>query len=91
MKKNEKKEQSKNLEPYIMELKISEDGHALVDQKGQEIARFKEGITMHTTKDEAHPIHWCMHCEPVCIRWDNQGRCIQTIQSCTAYPCPNKK
>jgi len=87
--KSEKKEQSKNLESYTMELKISEDGHALVDQNGKEIARFREGITMRPSKDEDdHPIQWCMHCEPVCVKWDNQGKCIKTVQSCTAVPCP---
>lgn len=78
-----KKRQSKNVGPCTMDLKISEDGRAIVDANGSEIARFREGLVVRLPKKCAQKLPGHMVCKPECIRWDNHGNCIQYIQSCT--------
>jgi hypothetical protein len=67
-----------------MMLKLSDDGKALVDQNGQEIARFTEGIQVVAPKAAAdQKLPGCMCCTDDCIAYDRDGKCIKKVRSCT--------
>ena len=56
-----------------LELRISDDGKAIVDQNGKEVARFVEGtrVRMMSNKVKATSLKMqgCWHCYPVCVVW----------------------
>ena len=79
----DEKQQSKNVELCNLDLRISEDGCAIVDANGSEIARFKEGFVVHLPKKYAKKIPGHMVCKPECIRYDDHGNCVKYVQSCT--------
>ncbi|ACM19686.1 hypothetical protein Geob_1326 [Geotalea daltonii FRC-32] len=65
------------------ELRISDDGNAIVDQNGREVARFANGIQMKQTGGTNLKLQGCMCCTPECIAYDQNGKCIKTYSSCT--------
>lgn len=66
-----------------VELRISDDGMAIVDQNGREIARFVEGMRVHTpsTKGINQKLQGCMRCRNECIIYEGE-RCVKTIRTC---------
>lgn len=77
--------QQLGLNPTQLELRISDDGRAIVDQDGKEVARFAEGISVQiVTKGLKTPnqkLQGCWHCYPVCVVWDG-NRCVQWERTC---------
>ena len=75
--------------PNVLMLKISEDGTAIVDDQGNEIARFTEGIKVKPAASEKSlasgtgSIPGCMCCVDSCIAWDSNGKCVKTYRNCT--------
>lgn len=68
-----------------LELRISDDGKALVDQNGKVVARFVEGTQVRVVKDNAkaksQKMQGCWRCYPVCVIWDG-NRCVQWMRTC---------
>lgn len=68
-----------------MELSISKDGKAIVDQNGKEVARFVEGtrvqITTKGKKAGSQKMQGCWRCYYECVIWDGD-RCVQRIRTC---------
>lgn len=68
-----------------MELSISKDGKAIVDQNGKEVARFVEGMRVQTmqtmTKAKGQKMPGCMCCKRDCIIYEGE-RCVQWVRSC---------
>ncbi len=74
------------------ELQISKDGKTIVDQNGQEVARFRKGIQMKPTGTTAQKLQGCMCCEPECLIYDKNGVCIKSHSSCTwDFDCSCRK
>lgn len=66
-----------------LELSISKDGRAIVDQNGKVIARFAKGLRVKaTTKGTNAKLQGCFRCENECVIYDG-NRCVQYIRSCT--------
>lgn len=65
------------------ELHISNDGNALVDQNGNEVARFVEGMRIHAKEGASNKLQGCMCCTDDCLIYDQNGQCIKPIRSCT--------
>lgn len=82
--------------PNVLQLKISDDGKAILDDKGKVIATFAEDITVKTaiTKTSAAgspAIPGCMCCEQVCMAYEGE-KCVKWVQSCTwDFDCKCKK
>ena len=64
-----------------LELQISGDGKALVDQDGKEVARFVDSVKMRTPVQRTK-MQGCMCCSNDCIVYDG-NKCIKRIRSCT--------
>jgi hypothetical protein len=65
-----------------LELSISKDGKAIVDQNGNEVARFVEGMQVQTTTEKkVQKMPGCMRCWYECIAWEGE-RCVQKIRTC---------
>lgn len=68
-----------------LELAISKDGRAIVDQNGKIVARFVKGTRVQiTTKDvkaDNQKMQGCWRCYPVCVIWDGK-RCVQWMRTC---------
>jgi hypothetical protein len=65
------------------ELRISNDGKAIVDQNGREVARFVEDIQMNQPGKVSQKLQGCMCCTPECILYDRNGVFIKKYSSCT--------
>lgn len=66
-----------------LELSVSKDGRAIVDQNGKVIARFARGTRVRTaTKAAGNKLQGCFHCTRECVVYDGD-RCVQYIRSCT--------
>ncbi len=66
-----------------LELSLSKDGRAIVDQNGKVIARFSKGLRVKaTTKGTNLKLQGCFRCVNECVIYDG-NRCIQYIRSCT--------
>ena len=63
-----------------LSLKISPDGKAIVDQQGNEIARFKEGLQVTPAGTDRLP--GCMRCWDECLIYDSNGNCIKYVRTC---------
>lgn len=76
---------AQKVEPAItkLELRVSDDGKAIVDQHGQEIARFVEGmrIQLPTTKGQHQTLQGCMRCRNECLIYEGE-RCVKWIRTC---------
>jgi hypothetical protein len=81
--------EQKKVNVIVLKLKISADGKAIVDEQGNEIARFKEGIKVKTTgksktlKSETLSLPGCMCCTNECLAYDSNGKCVKWYRSCT--------
>lgn len=68
-----------------LELRLSSDGKAIVDQNGKEVARFVEGtrvqITTKGKKAGSQKMQGCWRCYYECVIWDG-NRCVQKIRTC---------
>ena len=65
-----------------IELMISNDGRAIVDQNGNEIARFVEGMRVQTvTKEKGQKLQGCMRCWYECLIYEGE-RCVRWIRTC---------
>ncbi|TAM46881.1 MAG: hypothetical protein EPN55_04275 [Gammaproteobacteria bacterium] len=68
-----------------LELRLSKDGKAIVDQNGNEVARFVEGtrvqITTKGKKAGSQKMQGCWRCYYECVIWDG-NRCVQKIRTC---------
>lgn len=71
--------------PARLELLISADGKNIVDQAGNEVARFASDITVQIApsgiKSSSQKIQGCWHCYPTCMVWDG-NRCVQWVRTC---------
>lgn len=65
-----------------LELHISDDGRAIVDQNGKEVARFGEDMRVSPEKSGNQKLQGCMRCTMECIIWEGE-RCVKKIRSCT--------
>jgi hypothetical protein len=75
-----------------VKLVVSADGKAILDENGNEVARFNEGYKIKTSGNTKTLLRLpgCMRCTKECVRWDSTGKCIQTINSCTwDFDCKN--
>lgn len=77
--------QQQGLSPGKLELRISDDGRAIVDQDGKAVARFVDGTTVqpvaHGLKTMNQKLQGCWHCYPVCIISEGT-RCVQWVRTC---------
>lgn len=65
-----------------VELRISNDGKAIVDQNGKDVARFVEGTQVQTmTKKNDQKMPGCMRCWYECIAYEGE-RCVQKVRTC---------
>ena len=64
-----------------VELRISKDGKAIVDQNEQEVARFVEG-TQVKQKGGLRKVGGCLCCTDECLIYDQNGVCIKKVRSC---------
>lgn len=65
-----------------MELRISNDGKAIVDQNGEEVARFVEGMQVQTMrKNKDQKLQGCMRCWYECIAYEGE-RCVKKVRTC---------
>lgn len=80
-------------EATMLELSISPDGRSIVDQSGNEVARFKAGMQVKPAKSGMAKMQGCMCCdEKSCIIYDKKGKCIKWVDSCTwDFDCSCKK
>ena len=71
----------------VVKMKISADGSAIIDEQGNEIARFKEGMKVKAVaqgKSAVVDLPGCMCCKDECLVYDNKtAKCIKTYRSCT--------
>ncbi|MGE5469078.1 MAG: hypothetical protein ACM3Y9_16780 [Ignavibacteria bacterium] len=65
-----------------LELRISADGRAIVDQNGKPVAHFVDDLRVKASAQKTR-LQGCMCCEKECIVYDNKGRCVKSIDSCT--------
>lgn len=79
------KADKKKVEVTKLELQLSKDGKAIVDQNGNEVARFVEGtrvqITAKGKKTASQKMQGCWRCYYECVIWDG-NRCVQKIRTC---------
>jgi hypothetical protein len=81
--------EKKKADVTVSKLKLSADGKAIVDEQGNEIAKFKEGMQVKTTgksktlKVEPLSLPGCMCCTRECLAYDNKGKCVKWYRSCT--------
>lgn len=65
-----------------MELRISNDGKAMVDQNGKEVARFAEDMRVQMmTKKNGQKLQGCFVCRYECIAYEN-GMCVRWNRTC---------
>lgn len=64
-----------------IELRISNDGKALVDQNGKDVARFVKGTEVKQ-KGGVMKMQGCLCCQNDCVIYDHNGVCIKTVRSC---------
>ena len=79
----DQKEESEKAGPRTTELRVSDDGRAILDSDGNEVARFREGLVLRLPVKYAHKLPGHMVCRKECIAWDANGNCTKYIQSCT--------
>ena len=65
-----------------LQLHISDDGSAIVDQSGKEVARFSEDMRVNPEQSGNKAMQGCMRCTMECIIWEGE-RCVKKIRSCT--------
>ncbi len=63
-----------------VELTVADHGKSLMDQNGVEKFRATGDAVFGT---DGEKLQGCMRCTNECIRFDSNGKCIQTIRSCT--------
>jgi DNA topoisomerase VI subunit B len=77
------KDQQRNVTK--LELTISKDGRAIVDQNGKIVARFVKGtrvqIATKGVKAESQKMKGCWRCYPVCVIYEGT-RCVQWMRTC---------
>lgn len=73
---------AKHRDKTTLQLHISDDGSAIVDQHGKEIARFNEDLRVKPQQSGTMAMQGCMRCTPECIIWQGE-RCVKEIDSCT--------
>ena len=90
-----KETEQKPVAATAVKMKISADGSAIVDEQGNEIAKFKEGIKVKAAtqgKSAITELPGCMCCKDECLAYDKNGKCIKTYRSCTwDFDCNCKK
>lgn len=68
-----------------LELRISDDGKSLLDQNGNEVARFVEGTRVRMAsknpKEIGVKMQGCWRCYPVCVVWEGK-KCVQWMRTC---------
>lgn len=70
----------------LLPLHLSDDGTAIVDEQGNLIAQFVEGMNVKlqaTTKSGGPGIPGCFCCTDECLAYDSNGKCVKTHRSCT--------
>lgn len=65
-----------------LNLEISADGRAIVDQSGKTIAQFAKGTRIQSTKSGKRiKLPGCMRCKKECVIYEGE-RCVQWVRSC---------
>lgn len=67
--------------PAKLILNISADGKTIIDQDGNEIARFSEGIKVSTAKAVEQKLQGCMRCWYECVTYEGE-KCVQWVRTC---------
>jgi len=79
-------------ETFIINLQFSEDGKMILDDNGNELARFRDDLVVHSAdKDVLSRLPGHLECKNECIAWDSNEKCVKTYQSCTWVFDPLKK
>ncbi len=78
----EESKTAKHRDKTTLQLHISDDGSAIVDQNGKEVARFNEDFRVNPQQSGTKAMQGCMRCTPECIIWEGE-RCVKKINSCT--------
>ena len=69
---------------FVSGLRLSEDGRTIIDDNGEELARFRDGIVLRIAgKGGESRLPGQMVCKKECIAWDSNGNCVKYVQSCT--------
>ena len=61
---------------------ISADGHSIVDDKGGEVARFRDDIIIKTPKSSRIRLNGHMECHWDCMAWQGET-CVKWVKTCT--------
>jgi hypothetical protein len=65
-----------------LELHISDDGKAIVDQNGNDVAKFVDGIRVQTpTTGQTQALQGCMRCWNECLIYEGE-QCVKWIRTC---------
>lgn len=68
----------------VLSLQLSDDGKAIVDDQGNEVAIFREGFSVRPSKEaKGNKLPGHMVCTKECVAWDENGNCVQYVTSCT--------
>lgn len=69
---------------FISGLSISDDGKTIIDDNGDEVATFREGLTVSSqNKSGILKLPGRLVCKNTCIRWDSDGKCVKYYRECT--------
>ena len=78
----EPKSAKEQREVSTVELMISRDGKAIVDQNGKEVARFVEDLRIQApNKESTRKMPGCMRCWKECQVYEGE-RCVTWIRTC---------
>jgi hypothetical protein len=67
----------------VINLRISADGKSVIDDNGEEFARFREDIVVRPAdKNVTSRLPGHLECTTECIAWDSNGKCVKTYRSC---------
>lgn len=68
----------------VLNLKISENGQTIVDDNGEEVASFREGLIVNCQKEDGvQKLPGRLVCKDECIAYDSNGKCVRYVRSCT--------
>jgi len=80
----------KQKDSTMLTLRISDDGKTIVDQQGNEIARFSNSMRVVTPQKGMKKLPGCMRCWKECIVYEGT-RCVQWVQTCEwDFDCKSK-
>jgi hypothetical protein len=68
-----------------LKLRLSDDGKSIVDQNGEEVAKFTKGTRVQMKangdKEVSQQMQGCWHCYRVCVIFEG-SRCVEWTRTC---------